>query len=152
MSVDIKCLSIDPRFLRRSYTQWPPFFYSVHTRWPLFFHFCIKFNIKIANFSALRAHFEKFNGFVAILIENLQILLWNCIFAHWMTPHFWESIPKKPLFFWCTHRMTPFFRRNLTLNAPYFRSPVGTCTSLSYLSAPRDQFPRSAEWYRQSAA
>ena len=43
----------------------------------------------------------------------------------------------KAPFFWCLHRMTPFFRRNLTLNAPYFRSLVGTCMSLSYLSAPR---------------
>ena len=67
MSVDIKCLSIDPLFKCRSYTQWPPFF-----------HFCIKFYMKIAIFCALRAHFEKFNDFVAILTENLQILAWNC--------------------------------------------------------------------------
>ena len=32
--------------------------------------------------------------------------------------------------------MTPFFQQNLTSNAPYFCSPVGTCTSLSYSSAP----------------
>ena len=113
-----------------------PFFYSVHTQWPPFFHFCLKFYIKIANFSALRAHFEKFNKYVAILTENLQILPWNCIFAHWMTPIFGSQHQKSPHFFWCPHWMTPFFRRNLTLNAPYFRSPVGTCTSLSYLSAP----------------
>ena len=43
---------------------------------------------------------------------------------------------KPPFFFWCSHRMTPFFRRNLTPKAPYICSPVGTCTSLSYLSAP----------------
>ena len=124
MSVDIKCLSIDPLFLRRSYTQWP-LFYSVHTQWPPFYHFCIKFYIKIA----------KFNDFVAILTENLQILPWNLHFCTLNDPHFWESTPKKPPFFWCPHRMNPF-RRNLTLNAPYFCSLVGTCTSLSYLSAP----------------
>ena len=116
-----------PPFLRRSYTQWPPFF-----------HFCIKFYIKIANFCALRAHFEKFNDFVAILKENSQILPWNCIFAHWMTPIFGSPHQKSPplFFFWCPHRMTPFFWRNLTPNAPYFRSPVGTCTSLSYSAPP----------------
>ena len=103
-----------------------PFFYSVHTQWPPFFH---------ANFCVLRAHFEKFKDFVAILAENLQILPWNCIFAHWMTPIF-GSPHQKNLFFWCPHRMTPFFRWNLTPNAPYFCSPVGTCTSLSNLSAP----------------
>ena len=123
-----------PPFLRQSYNQWPPFF-SVHTQWPHFFHFCIKFYIKIANFCALREHFEKFNDFVAILTENLQILPWNCI-CTLNDPHFWESTPKKPPFFWCPHRMTPFIQRNLTLNAPYFRSLVGTYRSLSYLSAP----------------
>ena len=71
------------------------------------------FNRKFAN-SALKWHFCTLNDL-----------------------HFWEPTPKKPPFFWCPHQMTPFFRRNLTPNAPYFRSPVGTCTSLSYLSAPR---------------
>ena len=75
MLMDIKCLSIDPPFLRRPYTQWPPFL-----------HFCIKFYIKIAIFCALRVHFETFNDFVEIFTENLQILPWNCTFAHWMTP------------------------------------------------------------------
>ena len=112
-----------------------PFFYSVHTQWPPFFHFCIKFYVNIANFCALRAHFEKFNDFMAILRENLQILPWNCIFAHWMTPIFGSPHQKSPHFFGA-HTEWPFFRWNLTLNAPYFRSPVGTCTSLSYLSAP----------------
>ena len=59
MSMNTKCLSIDPFFLRRSYTQWPLFFHSVHTQWPTFFHFCIKFYIQIANFRTRRAHFEK---------------------------------------------------------------------------------------------
>ena len=112
-----------------------PLFYSVHTQWPLFF--TLLYQILHKNRCVLRAHFEKFNNFVAILTENLQILPWNCIFEHWMTPIFGSPLQKSPPFFWCPHRMTPFFRRNLTPNAPYFRSPaVGTCTSLSYLSAP----------------
>ena len=135
--VDIKCLAIDPLFYADP-TPNDPLFYSVHTQWPPFFHFCIQFYIKIANFCALRTHFEKFNDFVAILTENFQILPWICIFAHWMTPIFVSPHQKKSPFFWCPHRMIPFFRRNLTPNAPYFCSPVGTCTSLSYLSAPRD--------------
>ena len=36
MLVDIKCLSIDPLFLRRSYTQWPPFLFSPHPMTPFF--------------------------------------------------------------------------------------------------------------------
>ena len=86
----------------------PPFFTPILHPMTPFFHFCIKFYIKIANFCALRAHFEKFNVFVAILTENLQILHWNCIFAHWMTPffgsphqkspHFLVSTPNDPLF------------------------------------------------------
>ena len=127
-----------PPFLRRSYTQWPPFFYSVHTQWPPFFHFCIKFYIKIANFCALRAHFEKFNDFCGNFNRKFASFALKLHFCTLNEPHFWESTSEKPPFFgahW--HRMTPFFRRNFTPNAPYFRSPVGTCTSLSYLSAPR---------------
>ena len=64
MSVDIKCLSIDP-FLRRSYTQWPPS--SVHTQWPLFFHLGDKFYIQWQIFARFRTHFEKFINFAAML-------------------------------------------------------------------------------------
>ena len=136
MSVDIKCLSIDP-FFYADPTPNDPLFYSVHTQWPPFFHFCMKFYMKIANFLRASAHFEKFNDFVAILTENLQILPWTCIFAHWITPIFGSPQQRSPHFFWCPHQMIPFFRRNLTPNAPNFRSPVGTCMPLSYLSAPR---------------
>ena len=97
MSVDIKCLSVDPLFLRWSYTQRPPFLFGPHPMTP-FFHFCIKFYIKIANFCMLRAHFEKFNDFVAILTENLQILPCNCIFTHWMTPILGVHTKKAPIF------------------------------------------------------
>ena len=120
MSVDIKCLSIDPRFLRRSYTQWPPFFYSVLTQWHPFFHFCIKFYIKIANFSALRAHFEKFNDFVQIWTENLQILPWNCIFAHRMTPIFGSPHQKSPHFFGAHTEWPPSFDEILHWTPPIF--------------------------------
>ena len=97
MSVDIKCLSIDPLFLRRSYTNDPLFLFSPQPMTP-FFPLLYQILHKIANFCALRAHFEKFNDFVAILTENLQILPWNCIFAHWMTPIFGSPNQKSPLF------------------------------------------------------
>ena len=113
-----------------------PFFYSVHTQWPPFFHFCIKFYIQIANFCALRAYFEKFNYFCGNFNRKFANFALKLHFCTLNNPHFWESTSEKPPFVWCPHRMTPFFRRNLTPNAPYFRSPVGTCTSLSYLSAP----------------
>ena len=108
-----------PPFLRRPYTQWPPFFIQSTPIDPLFFHFCIKFYIKIANFCALRAHFEKFNDFVAILTGNLQILPWNCTFAHWMTPisgspyqkspHFLVPTPSDPLFSTKSYTECPLF-------------------------------------------
>ena len=134
MSVDIKCLSIDPFFYADPTPKDPLFLFSPHPMTP-FFHFCIKFYIESANFCALRAHFEKFNNFVAILTENLQILPWNCIFAHWMNPHFWESTKKAPIFVVPTPN-DPLFSTKSYTECPYFRSPVGTCMSLSYLSAP----------------
>ena len=87
---------------------------------PLFFHFCLKFYIKIANFSALRAHLKKFNKFVAILTENLQILPWNCIFAHWMTPIFGSPHQKSPHFFGAHTEWPPFFDEILHWMPPIF--------------------------------
>ena len=98
-----------PPFLRRSYTQWPPFFIRSTPNDPLFFHFCINFCIKIANFCALRAQFEKFNDFCGVLTENLQILPWNCIFAHWMTPIFKSPHQKKPPIFLVPTPNDPLF-------------------------------------------
>ena len=43
MLVDIKCLSIDPLFLRRPYTQWPPFFIQSTPNDPLFSTFVSNF-------------------------------------------------------------------------------------------------------------
>ena len=100
---------------------------------PLFFHFCVKFYIKIANFSALRAHFEKNSGNFNRKFANFAL---KFHFSTLNDPHFWESTSKKPPCFWCPHWMTPFFWRNVTPNAPYFRSPVGTSTLLSYLRPP----------------
>ena len=110
-----------PPFLSRSYTQWPPFLFSPYPMTP-FFHFCMEFYIKIANFCALRAHFEKFNNFVAILKENSQILPWNCIFAHWMTPIFWSphQKKKKPAFFGAHTEWPPFSDEILHLMPPIF--------------------------------
>ena len=139
MLVDIKCLSIDPLFLCWPYTQWPPFFIQSTPNDP-FFPLLYQILHKNCKFLRVRAHFEKCNNFVAILTENLQILSWNCTFAHWMTPISGSPHQKSPHFFWCPHRMTPFFWRNLTPNAPYFLSPIGPCTSLPYLSAPPGAF------------
>ena len=36
--------------------------------------------------------------------------------------------------------MTPFFKQNLTPNAPFFHTPVGTCMSLSYSSVSPPRF------------
>ena len=133
MLVDIKCLSMRPLFYADPTPNDPLFSFSPHPMTP-FFPFLYHILHKIANFCALRAHFEEFSDFVAILtFANFALKLHFCTLND---PHFWESTPKKPPFFWCPHRMTPFFRRNLTPNAPYFRSPVGTYTPLSYLSAP----------------
>ena len=129
-----------------------PFFIQFTPNEPLFPLLYQILHKKYANFCALRAHFEKFNDFVAILKGNSQILPWNCIFAHWMIPIFGSPHQKKAPFFWCPHRMTPFFWRNLTPNAPYFRSPVGTCTSLSYLSAPPRGIKKSLKSYAISSS
>ena len=97
-----------------------PFFYSVHTQWPPFFHFCIKFNIKIANFARFARIFEKFDDFVGILTENLQILPWNCNFAHWMTPIFGSPHQKSPHFFGAHTEWPPFFDEILHWMPPIF--------------------------------
>ena len=110
-----------------------PCFYSVHTQWPLFSTFVSNFTKKIAIFCALHAHFEKFNDFVSILTESLQILPWNCIFAHWMTPILMSPHQKSPHFFLVPKPNDPLFQRNLTLNVPgrhlyvtfIFESPPG---------------------------
>ena len=51
MSVDTKCLSIDPLLLRRSYIQWP--LHSVHTQWPPFSTFVLNFTHKLQIFARL---------------------------------------------------------------------------------------------------
>ena len=109
-----------PPFLTPTLHPMTPLFYSVHTQWPPFSHFCIKFYIKIANFCALCPHFEKFNDFVAILTENLQILPWNCIFAHWMTPIFGSPHQKSPHFFGAHTEWPPFFDEILHRMPPIF--------------------------------
>ena len=133
--VDIKCLSIDPLFFTPTLHPMTPFFHSFHTQWPPFFHFCIKFYIKIANFCALRAHFEKFNDFVAILTENLQIMPWNYTFAHWITPIskkapiFLVPTPNDPLFltkFYTERPLFSFSGRHLYVTF-IFECPPGAC-------------------------
>ena len=97
-----------------------PFFYSVHTQWPLFSTFVPHFTWKLQIFCALRAHFVKFNDFVAISTENLQILPWNCIFAHWMTHIFGSPHQKSPHFFGAHTEWPPFFDDILHRMPPIF--------------------------------
>ena len=109
-----------PPFIMPTLHPMTPFFHSVHTQWPPFFHFCIKFYIEIANFCALRAHFEKFNDFVAILTENFQILPWYCTFAHWMTPIYGSPHQKSPYFFGAHTEWPAFFDEILHRMPPIF--------------------------------
>ena len=94
MSVDIHYLSLDPHFYANLTPNGPLFSSGLHTQCPPFF---------------FSPNFEKFTHFAALLIQNLQILawIWNCIFAHFMTPiyphqkrqHFLEPTLNDPLFF-----------------------------------------------------
>ena len=149
MSVDIKCPSIDNLFTQILHPM-TPLFSSVHTQWLPFFHFSIKFYIQIAKVSrALRAFWEihKFGGNFNIELANVGWKLNFFILNAFLMTLIFESrhIKGKKIvfffffffFFWSLHRMTPLFQRNLILNPLYFRSPVSTYASLSYLSAPR---------------
>ena len=86
-----------PSFFTPTLHPMTPFFYSVHTQWPPFFTFLSNFTEKL-QILARFAHFEKFNDFVAVLTENLQILPWNCTCAHWMTPISGSPHQKAPMF------------------------------------------------------
>ena len=112
MSVYIKCLSLDT-LLTPILHQMTPFFVQSTPKDPVFplLYQILHTNCK---FSQPRAHFEKLYNLAAILTYNLQILAWNCIFAHWMIP------------FWRVHTIgahtewPPFFWRNITPNVPTF--------------------------------
>ena len=110
MSVEIKCLSIDSFFYADLIPNDP--FFSLH---PVthFFHFCIRFDIQIANFCVLRAHFEKFTNFAIILTLNWQILAWNCIFAHLITPIFGSLHQERSHFYGAHTEWLPSFNKIL---------------------------------------
>ena len=107
-----------------------PFLTTVHMHpmTPFFWNFNVKFQI----LHALCANFETF--------VNLQLKLAN--FHSNLTkftlnnPYFRKFTPKKAFFFYLTPN-DPFLQ-NPTLNAPCFRSLVGTYPSLSYSSAPHN--------------
>ena len=128
MSVDIKCLSIDPLFLYRSYTQWPgqwpPFLFSPHPLTPFF----------PLLYQILHENCKYFARFARIL-RNLTILwqFWQKIcqfyleiaFLHTEWPPFLGVHTKKGphfffpfFFFWCPHRMIPFFNEMLHWTPP----------------------------------
>ena len=106
-----------PPFLRRSYTQWPPFF-SVHTQWPLFFHFCIS----SANFFALHAFWKnyQFCGNSYIKFTNFGLKLHFCTLND---RHLWESTSKNNPFFW-VHTKWPPFSTKLYTKCPLLSAPV----------------------------
>ena len=103
-----------PPLLCRSYIQWPLFFIQSTPNDPLF---PLLYQILHTNCKFLCAShtFEKFNNFEAILTWNLQILAWNCIFAHWMTTPkktqivFWVPTPNDPLFSTKSYTERPLF-------------------------------------------
>ena len=105
-----------------------PFFYSVHTQWPPFSTFVSNVTYKSQIFCTLCRHFGKFNNFLAVLAFWLEIA-----FLHTEWPPFSGVHTKKDPIFLVPTPNDPFFWRNFTPDAPCFHSPVGTCTSLSYL-------------------
>ena len=119
MSVDIKCLSIDPLFYADPTPNDPLFLFSPHLMTP-FFPLLYQILHNNWNFCALRAHFEKFNNFCGNFKRKFANFALKLHFCTLNEPHFWESTSEKPPFFWCPHRMTPFFLRNPTPNAPIF--------------------------------
>ena len=119
MSVDVKCLSIDP-FFTPILHPWPPFLFSPHPMTP-FFHFCIKFYIQYC-------------GYFNIKFANFGLKLHFCTLNE---PYLCESTPKKTPYFCSPHRITPslLLTKSYT-ECPYFSSPVGTYTSLSIIRVP----------------
>ena len=138
MSVDIDCLSLDPLFYA-NHTPNDPFFLQSTPNGP----FCNKFYIQNYKFlCALHAFCEiwKFCGNFNMKLVNYGLKL-QVYTLH--NPHFRSQHQKRPFkffffffFFWARTEWRPFFNKILHENAPYFRSPVGTCMSLSYSSAP----------------
>ena len=115
-----------------TYTQRPNFT-TAHTQWPPF----SKFQPKISNFlrpsSALK-YFVNFHWFSAVK-RRIFTQIWQKL--HWMTPYFGKFSPKMANLFLIPHPMTFFFLWNPTLNAPCFRSPVGTLyTSHFHIQVP----------------
>ena len=95
----------------------PLFLFSPHPMTPLF-PLLYQILHKNCKFCALRVHFEKFKDFLWQFKQKICKFCLENAFCTLNDPHFWESTPKKPTFFRCPQRMTPFFRRNLTPNAP----------------------------------
>ena len=112
------------------------FFFSLRSMW-LFFstfvsYFTYKIILKIQIFTCIlrKIYIKMLRQFLHKICKFwLEIEFLHTVWPLFLGAHT-EKNPQSP------HRMTPFFQQNLKPNAPYFRSPLGTCTSLSYSSAP----------------
>ena len=134
MSVDIRCLSIDPSFFYANLTPNDPLFSSVHTQCdPLFSTFVSMFACTNYKLSSRISEIYQILLYYNIHFANFGLKLHICTLND---PHFGGPHQKRSHFLGSPYRMTPFFQRNLTPNAPYFLSPVGTCTPLSYSGVP----------------
>ena len=103
-----------------------PMFSSVHTQWP---PYPLLYQILHTNcqFSCtLHAFWEilQFGSNFSVKFVNFGLKLHFCTLNDSL---FGEFTPKRPHIFGA-HTNWPLFQRHLTLNAPYFCSPVGTCT------------------------
>ena len=111
MSVDIKCLSIDPFYTPILHLMTPPFLspYSIFPFFPPLYQILHK-NCTFSR--ALRAFWEiyKFCGNFNIKFANFGLKLH---FSHWMTPIFGSPHQKRSIFWGggSPHGMTPFFQR-----------------------------------------
>ena len=148
MSVDIKCLSIDPLFLRRSYTQWHPFFIQSTPNdpfFPLLYHilhenckFFARFARILRNLTILCQFQQKICKFcleIAFLHTEWPPFLMS---PHQKSPHFFlVPKPNDPLFSTKSYTERPLFSfssRHLYVTF-IFECPPGT------MSRPMWKFP-----------
>ena len=105
-----------------------PFIFSPHPMTP--------FSTFVSNFTyKLQTRFARAFWEIDIVCSNLT-QNWQIAFLHTKWHSFLGVHSKKNHIFLEPTPNDPLFQWNFTPNAPYFRDPVGTCTSLSYSNAP----------------
>ena len=123
MSANIICLSIDPLFWCKSYTQWHCFYHSLHPLTPFF----SKFQLKISNFLHAPCAFGIFCQFLAK--SGKFSLKFDQIYTKW--PIFFKVHTKKGPVVGDPTFNDPHFSVKSYTECPYFCSLVGTYPSLS---------------------